>query len=153
MASSYEVNFTESLKEFKASRIAPSSSSTLNNLSQTTPTQTTTTTTTTRIWNTLFPSSSFSKPSSAPLADIESQQSLLPSFLNRTSTHTSVQRSCFKPLTTAQRFIAFACCFGGGSLCFSLAFFMLPMIVISPHKFALLSCMGSLMFFSSIGFL
>ncbi|KAJ1501604.1 hypothetical protein HMI56_003141 [Coelomomyces lativittatus] len=30
---------------------------------------------------------------------------------------------------------------------------MLPMIVISPHKFALLSCMGSLMFFSSIGFL
>ncbi|KAI9183464.1 protein transport protein sft2 [Blastocladiella emersonii ATCC 22665] len=60
---------------------------------------------------------------------------------------------CFPPMSTYNRFIAFACCTGGGLLFFMISFFMLPMVVIAPQKFAFLSCIGSALLFSSIGFL
>ncbi|ORZ37681.1 Got1/Sft2-like family-domain-containing protein [Catenaria anguillulae PL171] len=60
---------------------------------------------------------------------------------------------CCPALSASQRFIVFACCTGGGLLFFFLSFFMLPMLVIAPQKFAFLSCMGSLLLFSSLGFL
>ncbi|KAI9221258.1 Got1/Sft2-like family-domain-containing protein [Blastocladiella britannica] len=60
---------------------------------------------------------------------------------------------CCPQLSTYQRFVAFASCTAGGIVFFVISFFMLPMIVLAPQKFAFLSCIGSLLLFSSIGFL
>ncbi|KAL7752870.1 GTPase-activating protein [Sorochytrium milnesiophthora] len=56
-------------------------------------------------------------------------------------------------LSTYQRFMAFLCCTAGGVICFMVSFFLLPMVPVVPQKFAFLSCMGSALTFSSIGFL
>ncbi|KAJ3367522.1 protein transport protein sft2 [Allomyces arbusculus] len=82
------------------------------------------------------------------------RQGLLSGFMSSRSAEppSRWERMC-PELSTYQRFVAFACCTGGGILFFTIAFFMLPVVVVAPQKFAFLSCIGSLLLFSSIGFL
>ncbi|KAJ1979319.1 protein transport protein sft2 [Dimargaris verticillata] len=56
-------------------------------------------------------------------------------------------------MTTWQRYIAFFFCALLGVFCFMLAFFMLPMLVLAPQKFATAFTLGSLLLMLSFAFL
>ncbi|ORX97736.1 SFT2-domain-containing protein [Basidiobolus meristosporus CBS 931.73] len=56
-------------------------------------------------------------------------------------------------LTYWQRWVGFFICVGVGLLCFTLAFFTLPIIVVRPQKFALAFTMGSILMMTSFALL
>lgn len=87
-----------------------------------------------------------------------SGESLLDNFRNRTQNLVSGgswsnEDQGFFAMTRFQRIVTCAACMFFALLCFSLAFFTLPMIPIRPQKFALAFSMGSLLAFAGIAIL
>lgn len=58
-----------------------------------------------------------------------------------------------KHMTKKQRILGFLCCIFFGLFCFSFAAALLPVLVVSSRKFALLFTLGSLFFIASFGLL
>ena len=65
----------------------------------------------------------------------------------------SVKDSCCPSLSKKQRIFGFCICLGMGVLCFTLAAFYVPVIVVFARKFALLFSLGSAFTLSSFSFL
>nr|KAJ3414101.1 protein transport protein sft2 [Polyrhizophydium stewartii] len=59
----------------------------------------------------------------------------------------------FCGLTTFQRYIGFAMVMGTAALCFMISLFTLPMVIVTPAKFALTFTFGSLLFLFSFSLL
>lgn len=71
---------------------------------------------------------------------------------NATNSNVSEEPSWFT-LSRVERIIGFLACLGCSILCFSLSFFLFPVLAIKPRKFGLLWTMGSLLFVLSFGIL
>jgi len=61
--------------------------------------------------------------------------------------------SCLPALSRTQRLIGFACCLGMGIVCFFLASFYIPLLLIKARKFSLLFTLGSAFILLSFSFL
>lgn len=69
------------------------------------------------------------------------------------SSKESEEDPILKHLTKKQRILGFLVCILGGMFCFSFAAALLPVLVVSSRKFALLFTMGSLFFIASFSLL
>lgn len=56
-------------------------------------------------------------------------------------------------LSRFERLMGFIACLGGSILCFTMCFFLFPVLAIKPRKFGLLWSLGSLLFVISFGLL
>jgi len=65
----------------------------------------------------------------------------------------AVQESSWFQLTRFERLVGFACCLLASLLCFTLCFFMFPVLAMRPRKFGMLWTMGSILFLVSFGVL
>ncbi|KAJ8140139.1 hypothetical protein OXX80_000996 [Metschnikowia pulcherrima] len=74
----------------------------------------------------------------------------LPSY---NTSNTAAQEPSWFQLSRFERVVAFGCCLGASILCFTLGFFMFPVLALKPTKFAVLWSMGSLLFVVSFGVL
>ncbi|OBA21582.1 SFT2-domain-containing protein [Metschnikowia bicuspidata var. bicuspidata NRRL YB-4993] len=74
----------------------------------------------------------------------------LPSY--NTSGAAAQEPSWFQ-LSRFERVVAFGCCLGASLLCFTLGFFVFPVLALRPTKFAVLWLMGLLLFVVSFGVL
>ena len=92
----------------------------------------------------------FSKPAPPPVQNDEESAGLM----GWASTKLSAARSSVDDLqNTRERFTMFAILAFCGTACMVLAFTFLPIVIISPHKFALLFTMGSALMLTSFSFL
>ncbi|KAF8004157.1 hypothetical protein HF325_001605 [Metschnikowia pulcherrima] len=74
----------------------------------------------------------------------------LPSY---NTSNTAAQEPLWFQLSRFERVVAFGCCLGASILCFTLGFFMFPVLALKPTKFAVLWLMGLLLFVVSFGVL
>lgn len=73
----------------------------------------------------------------------------LPTYRNENQ----VQEPAWFQLSNLEKMIGFAMCLGGSALCFSLSFFLFPVLALKPRKFGMLWSLGSLLFVLSFGIL